>query len=115
MNLIFKIIEYLEDTDQIIVKFCRQNSPKSIDEYFPVAIDCCNIDLNDYDQFVSTLMRNGLDVIMRQEAEEPTLESNQSSESIEIPDIKLQLNRIISLNTSKLIGTTYKMNKIAFD
>ena len=110
MNLIFKIIEHLEDTDQIIVKFCRQNSPKSIDEYFPVAIDCCNIDLNDYDQFVSSLMRAGLDIIMQQEAEEPTLESNQPSESVEIPNIKLQLNRTISLNSNKLIESTYTPN-----
>jgi len=115
MNLIFKIIEHLEDTDQIIVKFCRQNSPKSIDEYFPVAIDCCNIDLNDYDQFVSSLMRAGLDIIMQQEAEEPTLESNQPSESVEIPNIKLQLNRTISLNSNKLIESTYRMNKITLD
>ena len=58
MNLIFKIIEHLEDTDQIIVKFCRQNSPKSIDEYFPVAIDCCNIDLNDSTAMILSLIGN---------------------------------------------------------
>lgn len=116
MNLIFKIIEHLEDTDQIIVKFCRQNSPKSIDEYFPVAIDCCNIDLTDHNQFVLSLMRIGVSIILQQELEEPTLESNQPSESIEIPDIKLQLNRVISMNSSELMNiSSYRMNKIKLD
>ena len=33
MKIIFKVVEYLEDTQQIVVKFCRKNAPKSIDEY----------------------------------------------------------------------------------
>jgi hypothetical protein len=115
MNLIFKIIEYLEGTDQIIIKFCRQNAPKPIDEYPAVAIDCFNIDLSDYHQFVSSIMRIGVDIILRQESEEITLPENVSSELIEIPDIKTQLNRIISLNSMQLMETTYRMNKIKLD
>lgn len=115
MNLIFKIIEYLEGTDQIIVKFCRQNSPKSIDDYLPVAVDCCNLDLNDYNHFVASLMRFGVELILRQEEEEPTLESNKESELIEIADIKTQLNRVIKIHSKELISTTYRMNKIKLD
>jgi hypothetical protein len=115
MNLIFKIIEYLEETDQIIVKFCRQNSPKSIDTYPPVAIDCLNLDLYDYNQFVASLMRYGVEIILQQESEEPTLSENTPSEVIETTDIKQQLNRIISLNSNELISTSNKMNKIKLD
>lgn len=115
MNLIFKITEYLEGTDQIIVKFCRQNSPKSIDEYSPVAIDCCNVDLGDYYQFVSSIMRIGVDIILKQEAEELTLPSNTPSELIEDPDIHTQLNRVICCNSKDLMETTYRMNKIKLD
>jgi len=39
MKLIFKVVEYLEDTQQVVVKFCRKNAPKSIDEYPAGAID----------------------------------------------------------------------------
>ena len=39
MKIIFKVVEYLEDTQQIVVKFCRKNAPKSIDEYSAGAID----------------------------------------------------------------------------
>ena len=33
MNGIFKIEQHLPDTKQIVVKFCKANSHKSIDEY----------------------------------------------------------------------------------
>ncbi len=39
MKIIFKVVEYLEDTQQIVVKFRRKNAPKSIDEYGSGAID----------------------------------------------------------------------------
>jgi hypothetical protein len=115
MNLIFKIIEYLEETDQIIVKFCRQNAPKPIDTYPPVAIDCLNLDLYDYNQFVVSLMRYGVDIILQQESEEFTLLENTPSEIIESTEIKQQLNRVISLSTDELTTTTYRMNKITLD
>lgn len=115
MNLIFKIVDYLEGTDQIIVKFCRKNSPKAIDDYSPVAVDCLNLDLNDYDQFVASLMRYGADLILKQESEEPTLDANKPSEVIETTDIKSLINRVISLNSNELIAATYRMNKIKLD
>jgi len=115
MNLIFKIIEYIEETDQIIVKFCRQNSPTSIDEYAPVAINCYNIDMGDYNQFVASIMRAGVYLILQQESEEPTLPQNVTSEVIESVDIQTQLNRVIVMNSDELISTTYKMNKIKLD
>jgi hypothetical protein len=115
MNFIFKIVEYIEETDQIIVKFCRQNSPVPIDDYPPVAINCYNIDMNDYHQFVSSIMRSGVHVIMQQESEETTLPQNAESEVLESVDIKTQLNRVISLHSNELIATIYKMNKIKLD
>ena len=115
MNLIFKIIEYNQETNQIIVKFCRQNSPKPIDDYSSGVIDCSNIDLNDYHQFVASIMRYGVDTILRQEAEEPILSENISSEVIETTDIQTQLNRVISLNSDELIAITYQMNKVNLD
>lgn len=115
MNFIFKIVEYIEETDQIIVKFCRQNSPIPIDDYSPVAINCHNIDMSNYHQFVSSIMRSGAPIILQQESEEPTLPQNTESELLESTDIKTQLNRVIAINTQELIATSYKMNKIKLD
>jgi hypothetical protein len=115
MNLIFKIVEYLEETDQIIIKFSRQNSPKPIDEYPPVAIDCCNIDQSDYHQFVCSIMRYGIDIVLKQEEEEPTLLENVPSELLESTNAKDHVNRIISLSAMELVASSYRMNKIKLD
>jgi hypothetical protein len=115
MNLIFKIVEHLEETEQIIVKFCRQSSPKPIDEYIPVAIDCCNINMGDYNKFVTSIMRYGVDVIQKQEAAEPILEENQPSEIIEEANIETHLNRIISISSDQLMSMSNRINKIKLD
>lgn len=112
MNFIFKIDEYYEDTEQIVVKFCRQNAPKPIDEYPSVAINCSNIDFTNYETFVSSIMKYGVGRIFTQESEEPTLNENRSSKVKEVPDIKKQLNKIISLNMSEISIYKSKMNKI---
>ena len=52
MKIIFKIIEYLPETEQIVVKFCRENSPKPIDEYNAGAIGTGSIDNSDPTSFV---------------------------------------------------------------
>jgi hypothetical protein len=115
MNLIFKIVEYLEETDQIIVKFCRQNSPKPIDDYLPVTVDCYQIDSSNYENFVASLMRLGGHLILQQESEEPTLPQNKPSKILKTSDIESQLNRVIAINSNELISTTYRMNKIKLD
>lgn len=115
MNFIFKIVEYIEETDQIIVKFCRQNSPIPIDDYPPAAINCYNIDMSDYYQFVASIMRSGSHILLQQESEEPTLPQNAASEVVESVDIQTQLNRVIVVNSDELIATTYRMNKIKLD
>jgi hypothetical protein len=115
MNLIFKIVEYLPETDQIIVKLCRQNAPKPIDEYPPVAINCSNLDLTDYYQFVVSIMKNGLSVILKQEEEEETLKQNKSSALLETTDITQQLNRVISIHSEELIEGLRQLNKVKLD
>ena len=39
MKSIFKISEYIPETNQIIIRFCRLHAPKNIDEYRPVSLD----------------------------------------------------------------------------
>lgn len=112
MNLIFKIVEYLKETDQIIVKFCRQNAPKPIDEYSSVAINCSHLETSDYYEFVSSIMRIGMQIIIQQEEDETPLPENIPTEQIEVVDIETQLNRVICLNSDDLNSNIHKMNEI---
>ena len=56
MKSIFKIEEYLPDTNQIVVRFSRLHAPQPIESYETMAIDCEHLDLYDCDSFVSSLM-----------------------------------------------------------
>jgi hypothetical protein len=116
MNIIFKIVEYFPDTEQIEVKFCRQNSPKSIDEYHSVMMDISFIDQNsNYDDFIFSIMNYGFNIILQQENEEPLIESNKASERTNSISIEDNLNKVICLNTIDLINKsifTYKVKSI---
>ena len=45
MKNIFKITEYLPDTQQIVVRYARKNTHKNIDEYIESAVDLKQLDL----------------------------------------------------------------------
>ena len=51
MIIIYKITDYFPETDQIAVKFCREKSPISIDDYNPIAINLKDIDAYDVESF----------------------------------------------------------------
>ena len=95
MKIIFKIIEYLPETEQIVVRFCRQNAPKSIDDYSAVAIDCKFIDNSDRVNLIESLFQLGLGIIEKQENEELTLDNNLALDTKELKKIKSKrMNRV---------------------
>ena len=72
MKAIFKIIEYLPDTTQIVVRFARLHAPKSIEKYSKVAINYSELDCYDSESFVKSLMRKvGNNMVKLQEEKEP--------------------------------------------
>ena len=74
MKAIFKIIEYLPDTTQIVVRFARLHAPELIEKYSKVAIDYSQLDCYDSDSFVKSLMRKvGNHMVKLQEDSEPII------------------------------------------
>ena len=57
MKAIFKIIEYLPETTQIVVRFARFHAPEPIEKYNKVAINYSELDCYDSESFVKSLMR----------------------------------------------------------
>ena len=57
MKNIFKIIEYLPDTQQIVVRYARKNTNKNIDEYIESAVELKQLDLYSCETFSKSLMR----------------------------------------------------------
>ena len=57
MKLVFRIDEYLPETQQIVVRMCKSLSREPILGHNPGAVDLKNLDLYDSDTFVESLMR----------------------------------------------------------
>tara|TARA_Y100000114_G_scaffold31113_1_gene26704 strand:+ start:272 stop:613 length:342 start_codon:yes stop_codon:yes gene_type:complete len=74
MKAIFKIIEYLPERQQIVVRFARLRAPESIEKYRKVAIDLSHLDCYDSESFVKSLMRKfGNNLVKQQEDNEPII------------------------------------------
>ena len=113
MKGIFKIEEYLPLTKQIVVKFSRLNSPKPIDEYKPIAINCDKLDLYNCETFTESLMMAcGTDRIMKEESKEDCLDVN-IPETIE-GDLNIQdlVGKVIECKTENYRKAFLKMRRV---
>ena len=103
MNIIFKIIEYLPETNQIIVKFSRQNSGKSIDSRNACAMSTESLDLTDNVSLVESICAMGLVEIREQDKKDGILTSNVMNDIIDEDDVD------ISTMVGKVYGSPEKI------
>ena len=89
MKAIFKIIEYLPERQQIVVRFARLRAPESIEKYRKVAIDLSHLDCYDSESFVKSLMRKfGNNLVKQQEDNEPIInEAETISGKLNLEDL----------------------------
>jgi len=98
MNIIFRIDEYLPETNQIVIQLCKETSRNSIFSHEKVAINCETLDLYDAESFSHTLSaKYGSGIIAEENRNEPILDDNKNSEIIKG-----------DLNLEKLVGKVIK-------
>lgn len=112
MNFICKIVEDLPSSQQLSVKFCRQNSPKSIDEYPSYSIDYSRLDFTDYDSFVHSLLLSGHQIILNQLSSEPSLPSNLEVEETNSTNVSDNLNKILCKDGKDIVPSDSYYYKI---
>ena len=112
-----EIVEYLEDTQQIVVKFCRKNAPKSIDEYPAGAIDVNRLEtVYDSQCLVESIMKIGYPTIQKQESNETPLTENDDIATIEGTDLRDYVGKIFESDSRMMVDrVTRKMKKIIID
>ncbi len=75
--MLFKIEEYLPETKQVVIRYCRKNSPKPITEYPAKAVSTQNYDVSfDSQNLVESIAQYGYEKVLRQEEQEDTLPEN---------------------------------------
>ena len=89
MKAIFKIIEYLPERQQIVVRFARLRAPESIEKYRKIAVNLSHLDCYDSESFVKSLMRKfGNNMVKQQEDKEPIInEAETISEKLNFEEL----------------------------
>ena len=77
MKIIFKILEYYPDTEQIDVKVSKLHSHKSIDKSCRIALNLDSLDLTDFDTFKYSVGKKLYGHLDRIEEKQPILDINK--------------------------------------
>ncbi len=111
MKNIFKIIEYLPDTQQIVVRYARKNTQRDIDEFIETSVDLSQLDLYSCETFSKSLMRKyGEHVIDRIENE---TEGFNKSEMISGKlDLQSLVGKVIEVDSDEYRREIIKMRRV---
>ena len=95
MKVITKILEYLPDTQQIVIKICRLHSHKTIDEHRTFAIEIDDLDMLDTESFIDSLIHKVKHLIQEQDENQPILDDNTPIEVDGELDIHSLIGKVI--------------------
>tara|TARA_A100001011_G_scaffold134889_3_gene142208 strand:+ start:1102 stop:1464 length:363 start_codon:yes stop_codon:yes gene_type:complete len=117
MKLILKVVEYLEDAQQIIVKFCRKNAPQPIDDYSVYAIELDRLETSyDSQSLVESIMKVGYSIIKNQEKDETVLTENADVAIIEGTNLRDYVGKVFECDSNMMQDrVTRRMKKIIID
>ena len=111
MKNIFKITEYLPDTQQIVVRYARKNTHKDIDEFVKKAVDLKELDLYDCETFSKSLMRKyGESSIEKEENE--TESFNKCEKIFGKLDIQNLIGKVIEVDSDEYRREIIKMRRV---
>ena len=115
MKMIFKIEEYLPETNQVVIRYCRKNSPKPISEYPAKAVSTEIYDVSfDSRNLVESISQYGFDKVLLQEEEEITLPENLPQEIPNSVDIADYVGKVICVDSknAREVERSRKMKRI---
>ena len=107
-NILFKVISDDPINKSIVVKFCRENAQKPIDEYKSYNISYRNIDFSSPKAFEDSMRSRGNPIIMKQLLKEPPLEVNKGLPEILSTDINDYVGKIVCTSSE----TSGSLNRI---
>ena len=107
-NILFKVISNDPINESMVVKFCRENAPKAIDEYRSYNISYYNLDFTSADTLIESIKTTGTSIIIQQLNDEPILTQNKSDDIIESVDLEDYVGKIVS----SVFDSTGDLNEI---
>ena len=96
MKAIFKIDEYLPETNQIVIRFAKLHSPQHIDNYAPTAVGLHDIDLYDNYTFIEDLMKKcGNRRVRLNEEQDPVINQAETLIMSDKVDLREMVGKVI--------------------
>ena len=118
MKMIFKIEEYLPETKQVMIRYCRQNAPKPISEYPAKAISTEVYDVSfDSRNLVESIAQYGYNKVLRQEDNEIILRENIPEDIPDSLDIADYVGKVICVDgeNAKEMMRSRRMRKVEIE
>ena len=101
INIIFKVTSNNKIDKSISIKSCRQNSPKSIDEYPSIRVSYDKLDFSSVYNLQESIRDIATNQALMQLSEESILEDNRSDEEIDSVDIDAIIDKVLVFPNEK--------------
>ena len=92
----------------MVVKYCRENAQKPIDQYKSYNVSYFNLDFTSPEALVESIRSVGTSIVIKQLNSEPILDENKPTELIQSLDLDEYVGKIVSVT----IDPTGDLNKI---
>ena len=113
MKVIIKILEYLSERDAVVVRTCRLNSHKSIDEYPEKVVDCFDLSKTDTEDFIQSLVHKiSVHLIDEQDENEGILDENKPIKPTGELDFEKMVGKVFQVRHTTRIINHLKMRRV---
>ena len=113
MKVIIKILEYLSERDAVVFRTCRLNSHKPIDEYPEKVVDCFDLNKNDTEDFIQSLVHKiSVHLIDEQDENEGVLDENIPIKPTGELDFEKIIGKFFKVRHTNRIINHLKMRRI---
>ncbi len=112
MKYIIKIVEYLSERDAVVMRACRLNSHKPIDEYPEKVFDCDSLNKLDAEHFIHSLIDRAEDLINEQDEDQGVLIENTPTKPTGELDFDKMIGKVFQANTTWRRTRPLKMRRV---
>ena len=96
-NILFKVISNDPINKSLVVKYCRENAQKLIEDYRSYNISYSNLDFTSPEALVQRIYLVGRFVVKEHPEQEPVLEEKQA-ELVNSTDLSDYVGKVVSIN-----------------
>ncbi len=112
MKYIIKILKYYPERDAVVIRSCRLNSHKPIDEYPEKVVGCSSLNKTDTEYFINSLIDKAEGLINEQDEDQGILSENVPIKPTGKLDFEEIVGKVFQANSTKRGIRKLKMRRI---